>query len=65
MTANTFLFSLLDLRTSSCAPEQELTLHTTFEENAKRLEHISANIPRWTSELSYANGVITPDNTPL
>ena len=31
MTDNMFLFSLLDLKTSSSAPEQELTLHTTFE----------------------------------
>ena len=27
---NILLFSLLDLKTSSGAPEQELTLHTTF-----------------------------------
>ena len=47
-----YLFSLLDLKTSSGAPEQELTLHTTFGKNAKRPEHLSANIPRWIIELS-------------
>ena len=51
-TANIFLFSLLDLKTLSGAPEQELTLHTTFGKNAKRPEHLSAKIPRWIIELS-------------
>ena len=37
---------------SSGAPEQELTLHTTFGKNAKRLEHLSANMPRCIIELS-------------
>ena len=46
MTANICLFLLLDLKTSSGAPEQDVTLHTTFEKNAKRLEHLSANTPR-------------------
>ena len=52
VTANIFLFSLLDLKTASGAPEQEVTLHTTFGKNAKRLEHLSANTPRWIIELS-------------
>ena len=52
MTANIFSFSLLDLKTSSGAPEQEVTLHTTFGKNAKRVEHLSANTPRWKIELS-------------
>ena len=46
------LFSLLDLKTASGAPEQELILHTTFGKNAKRLEHLSANMLRWIIELS-------------
>ena len=52
VTANIFSFSLLDLKTSSGAPEQEVTLHTTFGKNAKRVEHLSANTPRWIIELS-------------
>lgn len=54
MTAkfNIFLFSPLDLRTSSGAPEQELNLHTTFGKFAKRLEHLSADLPLWIIELS-------------
>ena len=52
MTANIVLFSLLDLKTASGAPEQEVTLHTTFGKIAKRLEHLSANTPRWIIELS-------------
>ena len=52
MTAKIFLFPLLDSRTSSGAPEQELILHTTFGKNAKRLEQLSANIPRWIIDLS-------------
>ena len=52
MTAKLFLFPLLDLKTSSGAPEQELILHTTFGKNAKRLEQLSANIPRYIIELS-------------
>ena len=52
MTANIFLFSFLDLKTSSGAPEQEVTLYITFGKNAKRLEHLSANTPRWIIELS-------------
>ena len=52
MTASKFLFSLLDLKTASGAPEQEVTLHTTFGKNAKRLDHLSANTPRWIIELS-------------
>ena len=43
MIANIFLLSILDLKTLSGAPEQELTLHTTFEKIAERLEHLSAN----------------------
>ena len=50
MTANIIRFSLLDLKTASGAPEQEVTLHTTFGKNAKRLEHLSANTPRWIIE---------------
>ena len=52
MTAKIFSFSLLDLKTSSGAPEQGATLHTTFGKNAKRLEHLSANTPRWIIESS-------------
>ena len=44
--------SLLYLKTSSGAPEQGETLHTTFRKNAKRLEHLSANTPRWFIQLS-------------
>ena len=52
MTANIFVFSLLDLKTASGAPEQEVTLHTAFGKIAKRLEHLSANTPHWIIELS-------------
>ena len=52
MTANIFLFPLLDLKTASGGPEQEVTLHTTFGKIAERLEHLSANTPRWIIELS-------------
>ena len=48
---NIFVFTL-DLRTSSGAPEQELTLHTTFGKIPKGFEHLSADIPRWIIELS-------------
>ena len=44
-----FIFTL-DLKTSG-ALEQEVTLHTTFGKNAKRLEHLSANTPRWIIEF--------------
>ena len=46
------MFSLLDLKIPSDAPEQEFTLHTTFGKNAKGLEHLSANIPHRIIELS-------------
>ena len=64
MTANILSFSLLDLKTSSGAPEQEVTLYTTLGKNAKRLEHLSANTPRWVIGFPYANGVVMPGNTP-
>ena len=32
--------------------EDIITLHTTFGKNAKSLEHLSANTPRWIIELS-------------
>ena len=46
--ANLILFSLLDLRSASGAPEQELILHTTFGKHAKRLEHlIELSVRQW------------------
>ena len=56
MAAPIFLYSLSDLTTSST--EKDLTLHTTFSKNAKGLEHLSANIPRWLID-PYDTGVIT------
>ena len=55
-----FLFSPLDLRTLSGAPEQELNLYTTFGKFAKRLMHVSADMPLWIIQLSVCEWRIYP-----